>query len=154
MASTSLIRPFAPSDLLKVRTLDQRVFGHLAYSAKIFDQFHRERPELFLVYEIGEAIAAYVIATVRDDEGYIVSIAVRDDLRRSGIGSALVKRIEDLLTSSGITLLSLDVREKNIEGINFWKNLGFDIYVNINHYYIDGQNAIKMRKFTTAVGAT
>lgn len=80
-------------------------------------------------------IVGYIIIYGDD----IISIAVREDCRKAGVGSKLLKSV---LTEK--TELFLEVRESNINAIAFYKNHGFNSVGIRKKYYPDSENAIIM----------
>lgn len=87
------------------------------------------------VARIGGDIAGYIIIYGDD----MISIAVREDCRRSGVGSYLLKSV-----LSEKSELFLEVRESNAQAISFYKNHGFTSVGIRKKYYPDGENAIIM----------
>ncbi len=57
--------------------------------------------------------------------GYIYHTAVRDDCRRKGIGTALVRSALAALKAEGIAKTALVVFARNEKGNAFWERLGF-----------------------------
>jgi ribosomal protein S18 acetylase RimI-like enzyme len=66
-----------------------------------------------------------IIPKVHDDELYISYIAVPSEFKKQGIGQQLIKFAISSADSSAKTSIVLDVREKNEDGIAFFKALNF-----------------------------
>lgn len=90
---------------------------------------------IFNVARSDNDIAGYIIVYGDD----IISIAVKEEYRRAGVGGELLKSV---LTTK--TELFLEVRESNIQAISFYKKYGFNSVGNRKKYYPDGENAIIM----------
>jgi ribosomal protein S18 acetylase RimI-like enzyme len=68
-----------------------------------------------------------VLETVRDDDFYILAIAIDRDARRTGVGSSLMADAEDRARAVALPRLSLDVSAKNHGAIRLYEGLGFTV---------------------------
>lgn len=59
--------------------------------------------------------------------GWVYSLAVDEARRHSGIGSALVERIEQSLKAIGCLKVNLQVVGSNSSVVDFYKRLGFSV---------------------------
>ena len=76
--------------------------------------------------EAGEDTArAYGGMTIVLDEGSITNIAVRSDLRRSGLGRAVVTALLDRARERGVVDVFLEVRVSNEPALALYRSLGF-----------------------------
>ncbi len=81
---------------------------------------------IFLVAEEDGKIVGYIGSYYCHPEGYITNVAVTPEMRRRGIGRAL---IEELIARGEKLLLSfwtLEVRESNEGAIALYSSLGFE----------------------------
>lgn len=90
---------------------------------------------VFNVARLDADIVGYIIVYGDD----VISIAVRENCRRTGVGSELLKSVLKQKTE-----LFLEVRESNAQAISFYKNNGFTSVGIRKKYYPDGENAIIM----------
>lgn len=65
--------------------------------------------------------------------GYIYHAMVKQSLRGSGIGKALVKAGMDALKAEGIHKTALVVFKTNELGNNFWESIGFTLRKDLNY---------------------
>lgn len=83
-------------------------------------------------------LIAYAIAKMLVDELHIMTIAVKPDHRRQGIGQRLLQHT--LSASATAKIAILEVRVDNTAAIALYKGLGFQqIGVRKNYYYQQGQ---------------
>ena len=82
----------------------------------------------------GEAMGL-VVARVAADEAEILTIAVRADTRRRGIGSALLAAAKTEARSRGATRLHLEVAEDNFAARKLYAHLGFETVGRRAGYY-------------------
>jgi len=117
--------------------------------------FHNFR-DSFLVAKVDGEIVGYIMCRVEREfrfdipfrfrrVGHIVSIAVKPNYRRLGIGSSLIKKAMDALKNVyGCEYVYLEVRVSNIVAIKFYEKLGFRISREVSGYYRDGESAYIM----------
>lgn len=86
-------------------------------------------------------IKGIIVYNLLYDRIEIEYIIVHDDYRKQGIGSKLLQEIEN----NNINNITLEVRESNVEAINFYKNNGFKI-VSIRKNYYGNENGYLMLK--------
>ena len=99
-------------------------------------------PELFLVAVFDELVLGYVVASAKGKQGRIISLAVRPEYRKRGIGTDLLRRLLERLQSIGVVEVSLEVREDNLAAITVYDKLGFKLTGRIDRYYEDGCAAL------------
>lgn len=125
----TLIREFGyPTDTEKVVSLMTRC-GLLATEADTIREEiaakHERDPQLFLVYELSGEIVGTVIGGWDGWRGWIYKLAVSEDHRRSGIGSALVSEVVRRLRGLGATRIGTYVFSNNEASAALFKKNGF-----------------------------
>jgi len=76
----------------------------------------------------------------------IYNIAVKKNVRRKKVGNMLVKQLVDKVTQRGPAICWLEVRESNVEAINFYKFNFFTVcYKRKNFYNHPNEDAIIMK---------
>ncbi len=114
------------------------------YPPYIFASMAKETPETFLVAVFKQNTVGYVLASSRKDDGRILSIAVKKDFRRKGVGSKLMTGLIEVLYRKGVRRVDLEVRASNHIAQEFYRKLGFQEKGLIKKYYRDGEDAVKM----------
>ncbi|MDD4493995.1 MAG: ribosomal protein S18-alanine N-acetyltransferase [Eubacteriales bacterium] len=71
------------------------------------------------------------------DEGHITNIAVHPGYRRNHIASALLEKIIESCQNSGLTAITLEVRESNIPARSLYEKYGFKVEGRRKRYYSD-----------------
>jgi ribosomal-protein-alanine N-acetyltransferase len=149
------IREFRPEDLDTVALIN-RVCLPENYSPSFFLEHYYENPKIFLVAEVDKKIVGYNmcriefgVSNVRTafvKKGHVISIAVMQDYRGLGIGTALMERELAGVKEGGAREIYLEVRVSNNVAVGLYKKLGFKINKVSDAYYRDGENAYVMVK--------
>jgi ribosomal-protein-alanine N-acetyltransferase len=122
------IRPFKSEDINKILEIEKQAFPKTPYPKETFLEYTKIFPDNFIVMEIGEDIAGYIIFHM---DGHILSTAVKPEYRRKGFGKMLFMHALKVAESE----LWLEVRSKNGGAIEFYKKLGMEIVGKIPNYY-------------------
>ncbi len=85
-------------------------------------------------------------------EARIITIDVLEKHRRAGVGTALLRAIEDRLAARGARRVELETATANAAGVAFWEHHGYRKTGILRGYYLGRLDAWKMRK-TLAVAA-
>ncbi|MFZ0638808.1 MAG: N-acetyltransferase [Candidatus Acidiferrales bacterium] len=95
-------------------------------------------------------IAGFIVTTSRTIHGHIITIDVLEMYRRTGVGSALLRRAETQMKRRGITDVWLETATNNEAAIAFWKKHGYRSHGRLANYYPDGLDAFAMSKSLAA----
>ena len=99
----------------------------------------------FVLYEQDGITKGYVIVDIIDSRVHLMSIAVHPKYQRCGIGTKLLDWCIDLGKMYGVSIITLEVREKSRNAQVFYLKNGFDVQGIVSGYYID-DNAVAMYK--------
>lgn len=78
------------------------------------------------------------------DECHILNVAVHPELRRGGIGMALMAEAIDEAKAKVIRLVTLEVRRSNVAARSLYRRLSFEEQRLRTNYYGPGEDAIVM----------
>jgi len=127
------------------------------YPMYFYENLFKSWGDAFLVAKVDGEIVGYVMCRVEKEfrlelpirilkVGHIVSIAVKPEYRRMGIGRSLMERaVKTLFDMYGVEYVYLEVRVSNEAAIKFYEKLGFKITRRVSGYYRDGEDAYIMR---------
>ena len=82
-------------------------------------------PELFLVGLIEREIIATAMGGYEGHRGWINYLAVDPRFQRNGLGRKMMDTIQSKLSTLGCPKINLQVREDNLEAVNFYKAIGY-----------------------------
>ena len=84
-----------------------------------------ENGGFYTVFEQDGRIVGYAGLQIVLDEGYITNVAVTEEFRGRGIGSALIESLKNIALEKGLSFISLEVRRSNNGAIALYKKHGF-----------------------------
>jgi len=125
------------------------------YSDYFYESLLEELPEAFIVAEISGKVIGYIMCKMEHGfsnfkklgfvkKGHVVSIAVIDEHRGKGFGSAIVNEGINGVKIRQCSELYLEVRCSNNDAVRLYEKLGFSIIQRLKAYYRDGEDAYVM----------
>jgi len=138
-----IIRKAQFTDIGSVLEIEQESIGSWTY-----DQFLQELKlefSIFLIAELQNSVAGYLIAWKVSDEIQLNSIAVKKDLRKKGIGNRLLSELTLNDSEKKFTSIFIEVRSRNSDAVNFYTDNGFTKTGVRKNYYND-DDALLMEK--------
>jgi len=84
-------------------------------------------PELFLVGELDGEIVGSIMGGYEGHRGWVNYLAVSPSHQKQGYGRQLMEAVEERLEKMGCAKVNLQVRETNLEVIEFYKAIGYDL---------------------------
>jgi hypothetical protein len=124
------IRPYQDSDRQDVIALWREALPdsapHNDPATAIRKKLAEER-DLFFVADVDGAVVGTVMGGYDGHRGWIYSVAVQPQFRRSGIGGALIRRLEEALSQRGCLKVNLQIRASNAQVIAFYEKLGYTV---------------------------
>jgi len=128
--ATIEVRPYGDADFNAVVELWAEVFvddpSHNV-SKEMIDRKLQVQPELFLVAVRDGAIVGTVMAGFDGVRGWIHRLAVKESVRRSGIGTKLMSAAEVGLARMGCPKVNLQIRAENTDVVAFYRSLGYGV---------------------------
>ena len=85
------------------------------------------QPELFYVALLDDEPVGTAMAGYDGHRGWVHYVAVKPPHRRLGIGTALMRRVEEALARMGCPKLNLQVRGSNDQVVAFYERLGYHV---------------------------
>jgi [ribosomal protein S18]-alanine N-acetyltransferase len=146
------IRPASLADVPSLTELERLCFSDPWSAAGIRETIQYETARTF-VAEDENQIVGYVMARISGEEGEILDLAVRSDLRRRGIGRQLLLSVWNALGSEGVRELYLEVRESNRAAIELYRGHGFrPVGLRPRYYRNPAEDAIVLRAALSPCG--
>ncbi|BCU70416.1 ribosomal protein S18-alanine N-acetyltransferase [Stygiolobus caldivivus] len=129
------------------------------YPYYFFVEHLKEYGAAFYVADINGEVVGYIMPRIEwgfsnikqvpslVKKGHVVSIAVLENFRKMGIGTALLEN--SMKAMKGVyeaEEVYLEVRVSNSPAISLYKKLGFSEVKVLRHYYADGEDAYLMAR--------
>jgi ribosomal protein S18 acetylase RimI-like enzyme len=124
------VRPYGEADQDGVLDLWSEVFPDSPLWNNPLDDIRRKlgcQPEGFLVAFVNGEVAGTSMAGFDGHRGWIYYVGVLPKFRRLGLGTALMRRAEEYLTTAGCPKLNLQVRMGNTDAVAFYESLGYHV---------------------------
>ena len=142
------LRDHRSEDFETLWQLDQECFPpELAYSRTELAGYIQRQSSVTLVAEREGKIAGYIVAERGGRKtGHIITLDVRAQERRSGLGSKLLAAAEERLRALGCASVLLEVAVDNAAAIAFYHRQGYATLATIPRYYNDQTDALLLGK--------
>ena len=150
----TVIRRCESTDLISVMEINMKTLPE-HYSDYFYETLLSDLPEAFLVAQNGSTYVGYIMCKSEFGfsnfkklgfvkKGHLVSVAVLEEFRNKGIGSALVEESIKGIQNKQCDEFYLEVRCSNNEAVKLYERLGFSIKQRLRAYYRDGEDAYMM----------
>ena len=114
------------------------------YSDYFYESLLADMPESFLVAENGGRFVGYIMCKSEFGfsnfkklgfvkKGHVVSVAVLDEFRGNGIGSALVEEAFKGVNEKQCDEMYLEVRCSNTDAVRLYEKLGMSVLLSLIH---------------------
>ncbi len=122
-----IIRTYEPEDELQVIGLwmECNLIAPWNNPKRDIERKLNDSPELFFVGEADSKIITSCMAGYDGHRGWIYYLAVKQNLRRHGVASKIMKHAEQELRRIGCPKIDLMVRKSNEEVISFYHKIGY-----------------------------
>lgn len=144
------IRKMALMDIPGVQRIEQSSFPD-PWAYETLEEAVNAFSESVFVAESFGSLYGYIICGVEDTGeeryGHICSLAVATNARKTGVGTALVKRAEQAAMIQKATAMQLEVRVSNSAAIQFYTRLGYEAVFQACGYYANTEDAIIMMRW-------
>jgi len=147
-----IVRTAKTKDVNCISNIEERCFPDKQKFGKsiIFALLYMSPKYMSFSALIGKEIVGYIIGEIDDNEpqlARIVSIAVKKDSRRRGIGKSLLKTLEKhIIDEYNIQQIQLQVHTNNQTAIKFYEANDYKVLKELRNYYGRKENAFLMGK--------
>jgi len=99
----------------------------------------------------GKAMLGFGIMEYKDETAHLVLFAVREDVRRRGVGSALLQWLEKVAAVAGVHELRVEARASNVAARTFYRKHGYSECQIVPDMYRGDEDGVRFEK---KVGST
>jgi ribosomal protein S18 acetylase RimI-like enzyme len=140
------IRPFHESDEADVIALWEAVFGYPAAHndpATVIRQKLAVQRDLFFVATLDDRLVGTIMGGYDGHRGWIYLLAVGPEVRRRGIGTALMRHVERELAGRGCPKVNLQVLASNAATVAFYEKLGYSVEERVSMGKLLGRGVVE-----------
>ncbi len=134
-------------DMLKI---ERECFTAEAYTRRQILALLQSRNGLALMAKVDDEASGFIIALVENEGthkiGHIVTLDVTVKCRRKGLGSTLLKRMENILSERGVEAVYLEVRVDNQAALRLYEKQGYVRAELLEHYYPARAHGLRLVK--------
>lgn len=135
------LRGLRDGDLEEVHRIERNSYP-TPWSFNFFRLMSNMNPELFIVATMGEELVGYTVGELDERGtcrrlGHVLNVAVDARHRDRGVGTMLMKELEDRFLRLGATAAYLEVRESNVGAQRLYTHRGYVFLRKVELYYGD-----------------
>lgn len=130
------IRWMIRRDMPAVLDIETQSF-EFPWSEEEFIRCLRQRNCIGMVAEQDEHVVGFMIYELHKNRLHILNFAVSPDVRRSGVGTAMIDKLIGKLSHDRRNRIMLEVRETNLDAQLFFRSLGFRAISVLREFYED-----------------
>lgn len=108
----------------------------------------KDENTIFLLKKQEKQVFGFLIAQNLVDSFNILLIATKTDCQKTGIGTRLLKELEDVAKKQKIEKIWLEVKNTNSNAIKFYEKQNFKLIATRKKYYKTGEDALIYEKST------
>jgi [ribosomal protein S18]-alanine N-acetyltransferase len=141
------IRQYEGKDFARLHKLDQECFPPGISYSKWSLHYYLSLPGAdCLLAEEGKQIAGFILAEENPPLGHIITLDVAEGFRRRGVGTLLLREMEEHFVFRGVESVLLETSVENASGIAFWERHGYRTEAVVKKYYLGKIDAYEMKK--------
>ena len=141
------LRSYAPEDFDQLFEIDQACYEPaVAYSKRELRNYLRFPGGDCVIASADAKVAGFCMTAHQGARGYIITIDVLAEFRRSGVGTMLLAEVERRFATDGVTEVGLETATDNESAIAFWQKHGYRTRGIWKGYYPGGRDAFAMTK--------
>lgn len=131
----------------QIAEIEAECFSHPWSKESLQGEIDNET-SLFLSAVEDNKVVGYIGMSIVLDEGYIFNVAVSENYRNKGIGSALINELVTYGKKNSFSFITLEVRESNQTARSLYSHFGFvKVGERKNYYSQPTENAVLMTKY-------
>ncbi len=138
MIDSLTFRELSEDDLDAVLQIENLSFDTPWSRNQFKDEFLNRDLSIPIGVELDGSLVGYAFLWIIVDECHLANIAIHPDLRRRGIGQALIEHVTGVARAKNCVKMMLEVRKSNRSAIALYEKLGFQKTGSRKNYYHDG----------------
>jgi ribosomal-protein-alanine N-acetyltransferase len=145
-----IVRRAKISDLKSLYEIEVECFREEAFPPSLIRRFLEDSRFITLVAVLEDKIVGFIAALIEDfmeeKVGHVYSIDVKPSYRRMGVGSRLLKSLEENLREVSVKICYLETCRDNLAAISFYLKHGYRACEILKNYYGAGRDGVRFAK--------
>ncbi len=150
MVATCIFVEFATGeDAIEIGELSRRYIEYnlsWKYRPSRIRDLIRDKSKNVVVAREGHSLAGFGIMTYQQNSANLDLLAIKRQYRRRGVGRQVVRWLEKVALTAGISNVFVQVRKTNRGAVRFYKKLGYHVIGEARGYYQGRESAVIMCK--------
>ena len=105
-----------------------------------------------VVVDDNDVVLGFGIMKYEEDVAHLLLFAIREDVRRHGLGSALLAWLEHVAQVAGICRLVVEARNDNVGARAFYRTQGYRELETVPRMYYGQVDGVRLEKIIRAAG--
>lgn len=148
MLDTIQIRDVRPDDLEPLIALENSAFRSDRLSRRSFLRWIKGKHSIFRVVTNADTLVGYGLVLLHRGTrlARAYSLAIAPEARGCGLGRRLMLDLETHAMNEERFFMRLEVSKQNVSAIKLYQDLGYSVFDEIEGYYEDDSDALRMQK--------
>lgn len=150
MIADTTVRLAVPADAAAIAAMSRECIEQgLAWkwrAGRIVRAIHDPETNVVVVGPPG-AIVAFGIMSYLQDDAHLLLFAVQPRSRRQGLGSAVLRWLEDVARSAGAQRIRVEARRDNLAAREFYNELGYHERAIAQDMYAEEVDGVRLEKW-------
>lgn len=150
MITETSVRLATPADAAAIARMSRDQIEHglgWSWTEARIERAIRDRDINVAVVRESATLLAFGIMSYRDEKAHLLLFAVNPSHRRRGIGSVVLRWLEEVARGAGIRRIHVECRRDNEAARNFYGEHGYHEYEIARRYYAAVEDAIRLEKW-------
>ena len=131
-------------DIGNILAIEESIFSHPWNRSKFISSINNSNVIKQAIL-IDKEIMGYSLVSIAADSADILNICIDNQYQQQGLGYKLFKYVENKLKKLKVNSIFIEVRESNIQALDFYQKLGFEYIDTRKKYYSNHENAKILR---------
>jgi ribosomal-protein-alanine N-acetyltransferase len=114
--------------------------------SRVLGAIHNRDTNVAVMGEPG-ALRGFGIMAYRDELAHLLLFSVRPEYRRRGVGSELLRWLEEVAVNAGVQRIVVECRRDNAGARNFYAETGYHELAISKGYYRGVEDAVQLEKW-------
>ena len=91
-------------------------------------------------------MAGFGVMRYDEEVAHLQLFAVREDIRRRGVGARLLRWLEDVAHTAGVTRFKVEARRDNVVAVAFYRKHGYSELESVRGMYQGFEDGVRLEK--------